>query len=78
MNAFCVSNKYCEYKSVAGYCGYTGPGCANETVRSISVAKDSQMVIVQQVELTDECIQMIAEAVARKMDEVIGRGKSDG
>ena len=24
MNGYCISDKYCKYKSSTGYCGYTG------------------------------------------------------
>lgn len=67
MRKICVSDKYCRYKSDTGYCGYTGTECAKETVRSIGIIEDSPMVMVTQVELTDECIQRIAEAVAKKI-----------
>lgn len=64
----CASDKYCKYKSDMGYCVYTGMECAKETVRTIEIIKDSpQMVMVKQVELTDECIEKIAEAVVKKL-----------
>lgn len=67
MRKICVTDKYCQYKSDTGYCGYSGMECAKDTVRTIVVTEDSPMAIVKQVELTDECIQRIAEAVVKKL-----------
>ena len=79
MRAYCVANKCCKYKSSTEYCTYAGPGCAqepiltDEIVHSIGILKDSPMVIVKQVELTDECIERIAKAVVKKLK----RGRED-
>lgn len=67
MRAVCISNRYCQYKSDTGYCGYTGMGCAKDAINTMEITKDSPMVIVKQVELTDECIQRIAEEVVKKL-----------
>ena len=68
MRRICVTEKYCQYKSDTGYCRYSGTECVKEIVRSMGIIEDSPpMVIVNQVELTDERIQRIAEAVAKKL-----------
>ena len=72
MRAICISESYCQYKTDTGYCGYTGMGCAQSLVRSVKY--DPKVSLVHQVELTDECIDKIAEAVVlrmrARMDEV--------
>ena len=70
MRAVCISESYCQYKTDTGYCGYTGMGCAQELVRSVRY--DPKVSIVHKVELTDECIEQIAEAVARKLRDEVG------
>ncbi len=66
MRAVCVSSSYCQYKTDTGYCGYTGMGCAQGLVRSVRIDEPSYR-IVRQVELSDECIDKIAEAVVEKL-----------
>lgn len=70
MNAYCVSLHNCQYKSDTGYCNYSGSGCAQGLVRSVKIDLDAPFTVTEQVEITDECIQMIAEAVAKKLKEV--------
>ncbi len=65
MRAVCISESYCQYKTDTGYCGYTGMGCAQSLVRSVKY--DPKVSLVHQVELTDDCIDKIAEAVAKKL-----------
>lgn len=66
MRAVCISASYCPYKTDTGYCGYTGTGCAQSLVRSVRI-DDPIYTIVRQVELSDECIDKIAEAVVEKL-----------
>ena len=66
MRAFCISSSYCQYKTDTGYCGYTGMGCAQGLVRSVKY-DDPTYTIVRQVELSDGCIDKIAEAVVEKL-----------
>lgn len=66
MRVVCTTDKYCQYKTDSGYCGYTGTECAKETVHTITL-KDSPIITVKQVELTDDCIQRIAEEVVKKL-----------
>lgn len=66
MRAFCISSSYCQYKTDTGYCGYTGMGCAQGLVRSVKY-DDPIHTIARQVELSDGCIDKIAEAVVKKL-----------
>ena len=66
MRAACISETYCPYKTDTGYCGYTGTGCAQSLVRSVRIDEPSYM-IVQRVEVSDESIEKIAEAVVEKL-----------
>ena len=65
MRAVCISESYCQYKTDSGYCGYTGSDCAKSLVRSVKY--DPKVSLVHQVELTDDCINQIAEAVVKKL-----------
>ena len=67
MRAVCISESYCQYKTDTGYCGYTGMGCAQSLVRSVKYSPNSNAFLVQQVELTDDCIDKIAEVVVKKL-----------
>lgn len=71
MRGVCVTDKYCQYKTGSGYCGYTGTECVKDYdvlygLHKINL-KDPPMITVKQVELTDECIQRIAEAIAKEL-----------
>lgn len=68
MRAVCISSSYCQYKTDTGYCGYTGMGCSQGLVRSAKMPEDyAAFTLVRQVELTDENINKIAEAVVEKL-----------
>lgn len=71
MRAYCISQHNCQYKSDTGYCGYSGNGCAQGFVRSVKFDSDVPFTIEKQIVLTDDCIQMIAEAVVKKLKEVM-------
>lgn len=65
----CMSTASCQYKSeITGYCGYTGMGCSQGLVRSAKIPEDyAAFTLGRQVELTDENINKIAEAVVEKL-----------
>ena len=67
MRAVCASAKYCQYKTDTGYCGYTGNGCAFDQFTTIPIPKGATYTIVKQVDLTEESINRIAEAVVEKL-----------
>lgn len=80
MRAACISIENCPYKSDTGYCEYTGNGCAKNLVRSVGIDEHLSYKIVRQLDVSDESIEKIAEAVAKKMyqqEEVepVKRGK---
>lgn len=66
MRSVCISSGFCPYKTDTRYCGYPGTGCAHSLVRSVRY-DDPTYTIVRQVELSDECIDKIAEAVMKKL-----------
>lgn len=68
MRAACISTENCPYKSDTGYCGYTGNGCVNELVHSVRIDEPSYK-IVRQVDVSDEAIEKIADAVVKKLEE---------
>ena len=72
MRAYCISQYFCQYKTDTGYCNYSGGGCAQGLVRSVKLNSDAPFTVVRQVELTEECIQKIAEEVAKKLSKVTG------
>ena len=64
----CISTASCPYKSeITGYCGYTGNGCVlNDLVHSVRIDEPSYKII-RQIDVSDESIEKIAEAVAKKL-----------
>ncbi len=75
MRAFCISSSYCPYKTDTGYCGYTGMDCAqNKLAKSctIKIPDKPQYSITQLVNLTDESIEKIADAVVKKLYQTKG------
>ena len=64
MRAFCVSDKYCQYKTDAGFCGYTGNGCWMD-VADIALPKSYK--ITKLVDLSPDSINQIADAVIEKL-----------
>lgn len=67
MRAVCISSSYCQYKTDTGYCGYTGNGCAFDQFATIPIPKGATYTIVKQVDLTEESINKIADAVVEKL-----------
>ena len=79
MRALCVSDKYCPYKTDIGYCGYTGMGCHLEStgnsIAALNIPQESDFTIVRTVELSDESIEKISDAIADKLSEMLGLRK---
>lgn len=65
MIGYCVSDKYCQYKSDTGYCGYTG-GCVQENT-TIKVPTEQRWSISQTVDISTDSIEAIADAVVKKL-----------
>lgn len=66
MNRYCVSDKYCQYKSDTGYCGYTG-GCVLDNTATIEVPVKTNWHISKVVDVSTDSINAIAEAVVKKL-----------
>ena len=66
MNGYCLSDKYCQYKSDTGYCGYTA-GCVLDNVATIKVPKTEKHIIVQMVDISPDSINAIVDAVVRRL-----------
>ena len=73
MRALCVSDRYCQYKTDTGYCGYTGCGCALDSTITIRQPKDQSFRDVRLVDISTESINQIADAVVRRLREVTKR-----
>lgn len=72
MTAGCIRSSYCQYKTDTGYCGYTGNGCAFDQFTTIPIPKGATYTIVKQVDLTEESINKIADAVVERLWETGG------
>lgn len=76
MRGVCVSDKYCPYKTDTGYCGYTGMGCHLEStgnsIAALKIPQESEYKIVRAVDISDESIEKIADAIAQKLADVLG------
>lgn len=71
MRAECISTANCQYRSDTGYCGYTGNGCVlNDLVHSVRIDEPSYKII-RQLDVSDESIEKIAEAVANKLHQEV-------
>lgn len=66
MNAYCISEKYCRYKSDTGYCSYTG-GCVLENTATVDIPTKKSSSITQIVDISTDSIEAIADAVAKKL-----------
>lgn len=66
MIGYCVSDKYCQYKSDTGYCGYTG-GCVQENAVTIKAPTEQCWRISQTVDISTDSIEAIADAVVKKL-----------
>ena len=66
MIGYCISDKYCKYKSDTGYCGYTG-GCVLENVQTVKVLPNPKLHISQTVDVSTDSIEAIADAIIRKL-----------
>ena len=66
MTGYCISDKYCKYKSDTGYCGYTA-GCVLEIVQTVKVSPNPKFCISQTVDVSTDSIEAIADAVIRKL-----------
>ena len=71
MNGYCISDKYCRYKSDTGYCSYTA-GCIKET-RTINLKYAAPIQVVEVVDISEESINAIANAVVSRLKD-----KQDG
>ena len=67
MIGYCVSDKYCQYKSDTGYCGYTG-GCVQDNSVTIEATKQFWSVS-RVVDISADSIEAIANAVVKKLRE---------
>lgn len=72
MNGYCISDKYCKYKSDTGYCGFTG-GCVLENSITVKVPTTPSWSITQVVDISTDSIEAIADAVVKKL-----RGEDNG
>ena len=66
MNGYCISDKYCKYKSDTGYCGFTG-GCVFENSITVKVPTTPSWSITQVVDISTDSIEAIADAVVKKL-----------
>lgn len=68
MTGYCISDQYCRYKSDTGYCGYTTGGCVRDNAKTITLPiNDLNHQVRQEVYITTESIEAIAEAVVKKL-----------
>ena len=65
MNAYCISDQYCQYKSNTGYCGYTG-GCFLDDSK-----KTIQLTAPINVNLPENWIDLVIERVKQDGDYVL-------
>ena len=72
MNGYCISDKYCRYKSDTGYCGYTGD-CVQKTKTTFVIPNEQHVTVTKVVDISTDSIEAIADAVVRKL-----RGEQDG
>ena len=70
MRAVCISDEYYQYKTDSGYCGYTGCGCALDNTIIIKQPINHSYRVVQLVDITNESINQIADAVVERLREV--------
>lgn len=66
MNGYCISDKYCQYKSDTGYCGYTG-GCVLDNYITVKAPTTPRWTITQVVDISTDSIEAIADAVIKKL-----------
>lgn len=66
MTGYCISDKYCRYKSDTGYCGYTG-GCVLDNTEKVDIPTERNWSITRRVDISTESIEAIADAVVRKL-----------
>lgn len=66
MNGYCLSDKYCQYKSDTGYCGYTA-GCVRDNSVTIKVPTTPSWPITRVVDISTDSIEAIANAVVKKL-----------
>lgn len=57
----------CSFRNLIGYCSIAG--CV-KSVKTGTVNHEKDVRIVRSVEISDECIEKIADAVVRKLMEV--------
>lgn len=67
MRAVCISANYCQYKTATGYCDYTGDGCAFEPYAYSHYSGNPPITTTQEVDISTESINKIAEAVVEKL-----------
>lgn len=66
MMGYCISDKYCRYKSDTGYCGYTGD-CVFDNTVTIDIPTERNWPLTRRVDISIESIEAIADAVVRKL-----------
>ena len=66
MTGYCISDKYCQYKSNMGHCSYTG-GCVQENTATVKVPTKQSWYISQVVDISTDSIEAIADAVVKKL-----------
>ena len=66
MIGYCISDKYCKYKSDTGYCGYTG-GCVLENTKTLDIPTERNRSLTRRVDISTESIEAIADAVVRRL-----------
>ena len=66
MIGYCISDKYCKYKSDTGYCGYTGD-CVLENTKTLDIPTERNWYLTRRVDISTESIDAIADAVVRRL-----------
>ena len=74
MMSYCVNETdcYCPYRTDAGYCEYAGCGCFEEILaksNTVKIPDESEYIITKLVDLSDESIEKIADAVVKKLHQ---------
>ena len=73
MMPYCASETDCPYRTNLGYCAHAGQGCAQEGLAKINTVKvpaKPKYTITQLVDLSDESIEKVADAVVKKLHQI--------
>ena len=73
MMSYCASKMNCTYRTNTGYCSYTGYGCIEESLSkadTVKVPYNPKYSIMRLVDLSDESIEKVADAVVKKLHQI--------